>query len=507
MFWVVKMVKPRVPVPTSERETEIWRILLQKVSDDALTTTDVLGTANQVIVTINPGGTITLSLPQDIDTDADVTFDTLTIDKIIFNLLAGLTPSEGELCWNSDDGTLNLGMPGGNVVLQIGQEVLTPRARATGSNIDNGNLVYVSGATGAVTEMSLAKADSGSTASGTIAMATEDITQNQQGYYTAFGLARDIDTSLYTEGDQLYLSPTTAGGFTDVAPTSPNYTVKIGTVIRAHAIEGIILVNISNRTNNFVHITGMTANLIPYADANGFLTEIATFFFNAGLHLKADSLKQYFGAGDDMSVFYDGTDGDIKTNEVAASDLKVECGANKTLELQNIVYEDIQFSISGGRVPASNAPTFSTFTTNTKEYQFDVDDFLYLSANEYAHSFKNAASWSFHLHVTTDSANASGSSQYTKFTLYVAYADTSDTWTETSVTAELEIPDGTSSLQAFILSLGTVSPSKNIGTQIKLTIKRITATGGTEYPDEIFLTQVGLHGEVNTMGSRQIGTK
>ncbi len=33
-------------------------------------------------------------------------------------------PPEGHLCWDSQDGTLNLGLAGGNVVLQTGQETL-----------------------------------------------------------------------------------------------------------------------------------------------------------------------------------------------------------------------------------------------------------------------------------------------------------------------------------------------------------------------------------------------
>ena len=45
--------------------------------------------------------------------------------KIQWDLTPGtLTPTEGLMYWNSDDGTLNLGMPGGNVNLQIGQEGL-----------------------------------------------------------------------------------------------------------------------------------------------------------------------------------------------------------------------------------------------------------------------------------------------------------------------------------------------------------------------------------------------
>jgi len=491
-------IRLRAPRTNDEREVKAWERTqnddnFSSISDEdldpsRLVDTDangaldsvadltdyISGTGNQVEVADDGDGSVTLSTPQDIDTNADAAFSTVSINKVIFSTTAGATVTEGQVCWNDDDGTLNVGLPGGNVVLQVGQELMVPRAKAIGSNIDNGQLVYVSGGTGSNPEMTLAKADALATSKGTLAMATEDIAQNQFGYYTAFGLVRDVDTSSYSPGDLLYLSAATAGDYTDTEPTRPNFSIKVGIVIRDHATEGVIFVNIRERSL---------------------------------ICLQQDNAKLLFGDGSDVSMYYDGTDYYILTDEVAASDLKLDCGTDKTLELQETVWEDIQFSVSGGRVPAANAPTFSTFTTNTKEFQFDVGDLLYLDANEYAHAFKTAADWMFHLHVTTDSANSTGSSQYAKFTLYVAYADTGDTWTETSVTAELEIPDGTSTLQAFFLSLGTVSASKNIGTQIKLTITRIAATGGTEYPDEIFLTQVGLHGEVNTMGSRQAGTK
>lgn len=43
-----------------------------------------------------------------------IQFDTTYVDGFV----------EGRLQWNSDDGTLEVGMPGGNVNLQIGQETL-----------------------------------------------------------------------------------------------------------------------------------------------------------------------------------------------------------------------------------------------------------------------------------------------------------------------------------------------------------------------------------------------
>jgi hypothetical protein len=471
------MAKPKLKIPrtNNQREVDAWRRGQDDGNFASLTQDDVLGTSKQVIVTKNANGTITLSTPQNIDTDADVTFDTLTIDKIIFSLVAGLTPAEGEMCWNADDGTLNLGMPGGDVVLQIGQELLAPKAKAIGSDINNGDLVYVSGGSGSNPEMTLAKADALETSRHTIAMATEDILQNQLGFYTAFGLVRDINTAAYSAGDILYLSAATAGKYTDTEPGRPNFSVKIGIVIRSHATEGIIFVDIEER--------GLVC-------------------------LQQDNVKLLLGAGSDASMYYNGTDLYLLTDEVAASDFKIDCGTDKTLELQESVWDDIQFPISSGRRAVANQPTWTALTTNTSEFAFDIDDYIDLSSNELNHGWKEGTTGNFHLHIAIPVANATGSSRYAQFTLYVAYVNASKIWTETSLTAEYEIPDGSSINENFYLDMGDVSFSGlTIGTQVKCRIKRIAATGGTEYADDVFIHQVGLHVEYNTIGSRQEGTK
>jgi len=168
-------------------------------------------------------------------------------DAVDFNLDATPTGQEGRMFWNDDDKTLNLGLAGGDVNLQIGQELLI-RAKAIGTDIDNGELVYISGGTGAQAEVSLAKADAEATATGTIAISTEDTLQNQFGYFTTIGLVRELDTSAYSPGDLLYLSSSVAGGVTDVKPVNPDYCIEAGQVIRSHATEGVIFARIRNNT-------------------------------------------------------------------------------------------------------------------------------------------------------------------------------------------------------------------------------------------------------------------
>jgi len=172
------------------------------------------------------------------------------------------------------------------------------------------------------------------------------------------------------------------------------------------------------------------------------------------------------------------------------------------------VWNDLQFSISRGKVPAVNNPTWETFTTNTNEFSFAVDDYIDLEANEVPHSWKLGSHGNVHLHVTTKAANATGSDRFAKFTVYIGYCDTGEAWQETSFTAELTIPDGTAALEMFYLDMGDLTLTNYVlEAEIKPRVKRIAATGGTEYAGNIFLTQIGIHLEDDTVGSRAETTK
>lgn len=171
-------------------------------------------------------------------------------------------------------------------------------------------------------------------------------------------------------------------------------------------------------------------------------------------------------------------------------------------------WDDIQFRISSGRVSAANFPDWVTFTPNTSEYAFDVNDYIDLGAEEIPHWCKEEVTGHPHLHITTKGANSSGANRFAKFSVVLSYAKTDTVWTETTVGGELTIPDGTSALFATKLSLDTCDfGGIAINTQIKARVKRIAATGGTEYADHIFITQLGVHAEKDRPGSREITTK
>ena len=120
---------------------------------------------------------------------------------------------------------------------------------ATGSTINKGSVVYISGATGANALISLAKADTDATSATTIGILESTLTNGSSGYVITTGTLTGVDTSMATEGDPVWLSGTVAGGKTyGIAnkPNAPIHIVYLGTVTRSHAVNGEIQIMVNN---------------------------------------------------------------------------------------------------------------------------------------------------------------------------------------------------------------------------------------------------------------------
>lgn len=176
--------------------------------------------------------------------------------------------------------------------------------------------------------------------------------------------------------------------------------------------------------------------------------------------------------------------------------------------LDNPVYDDLQFPISSAKVPASGAPNWETFTTNTEEYAFGINEHINTQANELPHWWKQGTLGDAHLHFTLKTANNTGADRFARFQVTFAYADTNETWVEQVVTATSTIPTGSAALKSFYLDLGDLTFTNYlIGGQVKANVKRVAVQSGTEYADDVFITQVGVHLQKDTLGSRQELTK
>lgn len=170
----------------------------------------------------------------------------LKLLKVIFDTDVLVSLEEGEIAWDINEGTLAIGMEHG-VSLQVGQEMYIRAKNESGVTIYNGEAVFIDGASGNRPTISKANA-SEDISRRTIAIATEDIAINNNGFCTTIGIVRNVDTSAFSEGDPLYLSALVAGELTNIKPSEPNYAVNIGYVVRPHATEGQVFVSIDHES-------------------------------------------------------------------------------------------------------------------------------------------------------------------------------------------------------------------------------------------------------------------
>ena len=256
------------------------------------------------------------------------------------------------------------------------------------------------------------------------------------------------------------------------------------TITTGTARKGIILNDGAN----------LTSGRVPFATTNGRLMDSANITWNGTV----------LGVTGSVSASTNVLTPIIKTDTSTPTDLTITTGAAKTLVLTQPTYEEIRFYTTTGKVPASNAPTWEAFTTNTSAYAFSVDDYMDLTAEELPHWWVEGTVGDLHIHFANKTAQSSGANQYAKFTVYVSVADINGAWSELSpFTAEYTIATGTSALKHLYLDMGDITlTGYHLGGLMTVRVKRIAATTGTEYADDVYVSQVGVHLKKDRLGSR-----
>ena len=213
-------------------------------------------TASYVLNAISASYALTASYSKNLQISGSIN----NVDYIDFNTGSVVTqPTLGRLSWNNTDGTLDIGLKGGNVTLQVGQEEVIRVVNKTGANLLEADYRVVrvrsvaeGGTQGQRLAIVLAQGDNDANSATTLGIVTENIDDNQEGFITTAGQVRGINTTgtlqgeTWTDGDMIYLSPTTPGYLTNIKPVAPQHMVIIGYVIYAHNNQGKIFVKVDN---------------------------------------------------------------------------------------------------------------------------------------------------------------------------------------------------------------------------------------------------------------------
>lgn len=374
------------------------------------------------------------------------------------------TPTEGLLYWDTDAKTLVVKLSGPDVALQVGQEVLVRVLNKTGADIPNGSVVYVNGQHDNRPTIALAKADAAATAKFT-GLTTETIEDNTTGYICRFGLLRDVDTSAFSAGDKVYLSATTAGAWTKTAPSFPNFIAFVGRVITSDATNGILGINPSVDFTNGVMVNTIGATAGKIGDiGNGHYSEFET-------------------------------DGTLKFNGNASvwDDLRVVPGAWSFAGTSDPEITDWQ--------PGGSGATF-------KVYEFATSDQAFFTV-QLPHAYKEGTNISVHVHWTPGARGNEENGKTVAWKMDYSWANIDGTFGASANADMTDTCDGTDHKHQMTPAVAITGTDKNISSMLVCRIYRDTGdTWASAVPgQQPVILEIDFHFEMDTVGSRAIGTK
>jgi hypothetical protein len=232
---------------------------------DGLSSADFQATLSGTGIVKSTAGTISYL------TDNSSNWNTAFNDKINSAAVTGSGTNTLTLT-QQDAGTITATWVNGTLIREIRNN--------TGATLTKGTIVYISGATGNKPTVSKAIATGDSTSAQTFGFIQEDIANNANGYVVVVGDLTGVDTSAFNEGDQLYLSSTTAGAFTSTKQYAPNHLVYVGIVTRSHPTLGQIEVNIQNgyemdELHNVAAQNPSNGDILQFVTSTGLWTKVA----------------------------------------------------------------------------------------------------------------------------------------------------------------------------------------------------------------------------------------
>ena len=213
-----------------------------------------------------------------------------TVDLSLINESSTPSHQEGRLFYDSENHALVVYNEESEVTQQLGQEEYLRVRNNTGATITNGTPVIITGSHGNIAP-TIAPANAASdTNSRVVGLATHDIENNSFGYVTTYGIVRGIDTSSFSDGDEIFLS-TAPGSLTVTCPVIPNYCAPIGYVIRSHAANGSVLVELGKHKlggGDLKSEANLNLQGIPFvsavgSDRSGGLLTDANLVYNSGV--------------------------------------------------------------------------------------------------------------------------------------------------------------------------------------------------------------------------------
>ena len=208
------------------------------------------GTSGDVTISLSSSVTGLTNLETTHLTASHVTGTDLKINYIDFNTGLAANPAYqiGRLYFdiNTSDLQYNTTATGSAISssINLGQQLVVRVKNESSSTINKGKLVRINGGVGNNPTIATASWENDANSANTLGMLMETLPHNEFGFVLLNGVLTGLNTDGFSAGQTLYLS--SSGDYTNIAPSAPKHTVRIGEVVRVNLNVGSVFVNIQN---------------------------------------------------------------------------------------------------------------------------------------------------------------------------------------------------------------------------------------------------------------------
>lgn len=175
---------------------------------------------------------------------------------------------EGRMFYNQEAHVWNTYTDTSDFRLHLGKEVIWRGHNESGTTINKGSAVYVSGSTGDFPNIYLALADGTNTKSDVVGVARHNIDTGVEGWIIQNGIMISTDMSGFNTGDPVFLSKDTPGGLVNVDPGQPYESVRIGNCAQS-GVDGKLIISPVFAVPPAITYAGITSDVVITDNLSG----------------------------------------------------------------------------------------------------------------------------------------------------------------------------------------------------------------------------------------------
>ncbi len=250
-------------------------------------------------------------------------------------------------------------------------------------------------------------------------------------------------------------------------------------------------------TNDIIRISAILAHIYQNLDVDGNIT------------LTSDNDKIYLGTSQDVDLYYDGIYCYLRTDLQNASDLRIDCGTQKTLELQEAVWEDLRiipgaFEFAGVSDPTLQAWQPGGAGTTFRVLKFQSGDEVFFTC-QIPHIYKEGTDIKAHIHWTPADRGNEESGNTVAWKLDYSWANINAVFLSSSTVDMTATCTGTDDYHEKTATATITGTGKTISSMLVCRLYRDagdTWVGLTAAQSPVLL-EFDVHFQIDTIGSRQ----